>query len=571
MSWANVAIIGSAVIGGVASRYASKTQAKAGGKAGDATLQAAQETIAEQKRQYDLTRSDMAPWMQAGTSALSAQQEMLFGPQDDPYGEFGGTTMNFAQGDDGTWSIPSNEAYSLLEGPTGGTPSWFDEQAYMDANPDVQAEYDATATGNRKRVWENAQYGELGRPYTPYDHYQDYGRQEGRNLGAGQVDPSVGAPLSPEEEAYMNEFVDPSLHDQFRQTPQAERAKYVQAGGQTAGTPDPYLPSQDYIGTQLPGRDYADFAGPEGRGPLGAGAPIPGRANLPGALGPADLGVTGPEFVDPDTSMEAFQASAPYEAMMFELEQGGRGLNAGRASLGSRYSGAADKEMARYVSGVTNQRYGDFFGQATGAARDRNINEVYGYESDQQRRIQQAALNRRAWSDLSAQEMALYGMDQTVYEQAQRERATQFDASGILYGEQYGAAEGVRERGIQDYTIDYGAAVDEYSMRRGESEDYYGKLTGISGTGMATTSNLAQIGQNTAANIGNVRTQAGVNAGNTALYQGAVKAQGIYDTSSAVQQGITGFTNYLASRPPPPTAAQNLYGDYGDVGNYYTG
>ena len=89
MSWANVAIIGSAVIGGVASRYASKTQAKAGGKAGDATLQAAQETIAEQKRQYDLTRSDMAPWMQAGTSALSAQQEMLFGPQDDPYGEFG--------------------------------------------------------------------------------------------------------------------------------------------------------------------------------------------------------------------------------------------------------------------------------------------------------------------------------------------------------------------------------------------------------------------------------------------------------------------------------------------------
>lgn len=57
-----VAAVGS-VIGAVASSKASKKAAKA-------QTQAAELAIAEQRRQYDLTRTDLAPWRTAGTAAI---------------------------------------------------------------------------------------------------------------------------------------------------------------------------------------------------------------------------------------------------------------------------------------------------------------------------------------------------------------------------------------------------------------------------------------------------------------------------------------------------------------------
>lgn len=57
------AIIGSAVIGAAASGIS-------GSKAAGAQKQAAAMDVAEQRRQYDLTRSDFAPWRQAGQGAL---------------------------------------------------------------------------------------------------------------------------------------------------------------------------------------------------------------------------------------------------------------------------------------------------------------------------------------------------------------------------------------------------------------------------------------------------------------------------------------------------------------------
>ncbi len=69
MPWGAVA---AAVVGGVMSNQAAK-------KGANATNQANQQAIDEQRRQFDLTRSDQAPWMQAGTGALSQMQALNSG------------------------------------------------------------------------------------------------------------------------------------------------------------------------------------------------------------------------------------------------------------------------------------------------------------------------------------------------------------------------------------------------------------------------------------------------------------------------------------------------------------
>lgn len=48
-------------------------------KAADAQKSASKKSIEEQKRQFDLSRADQMPWLQAGTSALGQQQALLKG------------------------------------------------------------------------------------------------------------------------------------------------------------------------------------------------------------------------------------------------------------------------------------------------------------------------------------------------------------------------------------------------------------------------------------------------------------------------------------------------------------
>lgn len=48
-------------------------------KSSDAQAKAGKQSIAEQKRQFDLSRADQMPWLQAGTSALGQQQALLSG------------------------------------------------------------------------------------------------------------------------------------------------------------------------------------------------------------------------------------------------------------------------------------------------------------------------------------------------------------------------------------------------------------------------------------------------------------------------------------------------------------
>lgn len=64
MSWVAAAVIGGAVVGGVASSYSA-------GKAADAQKSAAQSAQDTQLQMYNQTRADQAPYRDAGYSALS--------------------------------------------------------------------------------------------------------------------------------------------------------------------------------------------------------------------------------------------------------------------------------------------------------------------------------------------------------------------------------------------------------------------------------------------------------------------------------------------------------------------
>ena len=68
MTWGMVAIGGATLVGGVLGANASKSAANTAARGTDAS-------IAEQRRQYDLTRADQMPWMQAGSSALNRLQD----------------------------------------------------------------------------------------------------------------------------------------------------------------------------------------------------------------------------------------------------------------------------------------------------------------------------------------------------------------------------------------------------------------------------------------------------------------------------------------------------------------
>lgn len=66
-------------IGAVATLGAGAMQAQAGQDGADAQSDAARYATDEQRRQYEQTRSDMAPWLSSGSWALGEQQNFLEG------------------------------------------------------------------------------------------------------------------------------------------------------------------------------------------------------------------------------------------------------------------------------------------------------------------------------------------------------------------------------------------------------------------------------------------------------------------------------------------------------------
>ena len=76
MSWGIVAGTAVSLVGGA---YGANQQKKAAQGAANAAADGQQLAIAEQQRQFDLTRQDMQPWMAAGTSALAQMQALNSG------------------------------------------------------------------------------------------------------------------------------------------------------------------------------------------------------------------------------------------------------------------------------------------------------------------------------------------------------------------------------------------------------------------------------------------------------------------------------------------------------------
>lgn len=72
------AVTGAVIAAGTAA-YSANQQKKAAQGAANAAADGQQLSIAEQQRQFDLTRQDMQPWMQAGQNALGQMQSLNSG------------------------------------------------------------------------------------------------------------------------------------------------------------------------------------------------------------------------------------------------------------------------------------------------------------------------------------------------------------------------------------------------------------------------------------------------------------------------------------------------------------
>jgi len=135
------AVVGAAVVGGGASIVA-------GNKAAGATKDAAAQSAAIQKYQYDTTRADYAPYRQVGYSALDKLAQISGLPGNDDYG------------------------------------------AYARANSDIVADYNSNPGIDKTQFRTLADYGRY--------HYDTYGKGEGRTMPtAAASDPFAGFTTSP--------------------------------------------------------------------------------------------------------------------------------------------------------------------------------------------------------------------------------------------------------------------------------------------------------------------------------------------------------------------------------------
>ena len=125
-------------IGAVGAGLSANAANKGQQRAADASQQASAAAIAEQRRQYDLSRQDQAPWLETGKGALGVLSGL--------YGLNSGAQQGGAA--------------------SGGGMDW---NGYLSANPDVNREVAAGRFGGGMSPQQAAQL-----------HYQQYGQTEGR-------------------------------------------------------------------------------------------------------------------------------------------------------------------------------------------------------------------------------------------------------------------------------------------------------------------------------------------------------------------------------------------------------
>lgn len=159
------AIIGSAILGAGASAYAASKSSKAAQQASDAAT-------AEQRRQFDMTRQDQMPWLQAGNAALNARMGLL--------GIGGGGGVN-------ALSLPA----------ASGATNWA---SYGQTNPDVAAAWNNPLVQKQFNNDPNAYY---------QWHYGTFGQNEGRQRPAATGMPAgagaqSGSGSSDPYDAFLN-------------------------------------------------------------------------------------------------------------------------------------------------------------------------------------------------------------------------------------------------------------------------------------------------------------------------------------------------------------------------------
>lgn len=106
MAWVVTAVVGSAVIGGVASKMGSDEIAGATKDAAKATAAATADTNALLQKQYEQTRTDQEPWRVAGEKALQTIQ-------DTPDFQF--TPESFEQMKDPAYQFRMDEGINALD------------------------------------------------------------------------------------------------------------------------------------------------------------------------------------------------------------------------------------------------------------------------------------------------------------------------------------------------------------------------------------------------------------------------------------------------------------------------
>lgn len=180
---------------GAAGTIAATNSANKGQKqAAQASQQASDQATAEQRRQYDLSRQDQAPWLATGTSALNTLAGMY-----------------------GLNSTPS---------PSQSGGSYFDEAGYLAANPDVLASIRGGGFGG-----------------SALNHWNEYGQFENRTggyqtptgqLSTGQVGSAVQVPegANPDQAPF---FASPDYQFRLNEQGRALTARNSALGIQDSG------------------------------------------------------------------------------------------------------------------------------------------------------------------------------------------------------------------------------------------------------------------------------------------------------------------------------------------------
>lgn len=178
MPWASIAasVAGSLISGSMAS--------DASGRAADAQGQASAAAIAEQKRQYDQTRTDTAPWRDTG-SAAQRRLAVLLGLQRNAAG--GGPVPTRAQ-----FTTPASP------GSHGGeTQDWFGGPILgaTPTSPEVfdQAGYDRAVAASQVSGAPDAGYGDLNKRFTLADRDADPVYQSGLEFGLREGEGGINA------------------------------------------------------------------------------------------------------------------------------------------------------------------------------------------------------------------------------------------------------------------------------------------------------------------------------------------------------------------------------------------